>query len=89
MARVEIEKFDENGDFALWKAKSRLCLVSKTLIKPFLDPSKLSVTLTTLQREDMKLNVYGTLIRNLSDSVIRQVIEGDAAYKVWKKLKSP
>ena len=36
----------------------------------------------------MELNVYGTLILNLSDSVIRQVIEEDTTYKVQKKLES-
>ena len=36
----------------------------------------------------MQLNAYGTRILNLSDSVIRQVLEEETTYKIWKKLES-
>ena len=36
----------------------------------------------------MKLNAYGTLIINLSDNVIRQVLEEETSYKIFKKLES-
>ena len=71
VARIEIEKFDEKGDFALWKAKTKALLGQQKAHKAFLDPSELPATPTTSLREEMELNIYGTLILNLSDIVIR------------------
>ena len=78
---VEIEKLDGKGGFSLWKAKIKALLGQQQAHKFVLDPSKLLATLITSQREDMKLNTYGTIILNLSDSVIRQVTEEDTTYK--------
>ena len=36
----------------------------------------------------MELNAYGTLILNLSDNIIRQVLEEETTHKVWMKLES-
>ena len=88
IARVEIEKFDGKGDFALWKAKIKVLLGQQKSHKALFDPSELPTTLTTVQKEEMELNVYGTLILNLSDNIIRQVQEEETTHKVWKKLKS-
>ena len=74
VARLGIEKFDGNqGDFVLWKTKIKTLLGQQKTHKALLDPSGLPTTLTTSQREEMKLNVYGTLILNLSDNVIRSI----------------
>ena len=35
----------------------------------------------------MELNAYGTLILNLSDNIIRQVLEEETTHKLWKKLE--
>ena len=36
----------------------------------------------------MELNAYGTLILNLSDNIIRQVLEEETTHKVWMKLEN-
>ena len=36
----------------------------------------------------MKLAAYGTLVLNLSDSVLRQLINQDTTYKMWTKLEN-
>ena len=56
--------------------------------KALLDPLELPTTLTTTQKEDMELNSYRTLILNLSDNIIRQILEEETTHKVWKKLES-
>ena len=88
VARVEIEKFDGKRDFALWKAKIKALLGQQKAHKALLDSSELPTTLTAVQNEEMKLNAYGTLILNLSDNVIRQVLEEETTHKIWKKLES-
>lgn len=52
-----------------------------------MDPSTLPETLTAQEKEDMKLTAYGTLITNLSDSVLRQIIDQDIAHNIWTKLE--
>ena len=88
VTRVEIEKFDGKGDFALWKAKIKALLEQQNAHKALSDPSELPTTLTTIQKEEIELNVYETLILNLSDNVIRQVLEEDTVHKVRKKLEN-
>lgn len=86
LARFEIEKFDGKGDFGLWKAKIKAILVQRKAHKALLDPSTLPQTLTAQEKEDTELTAYGTLILNLSDSILRQVIDQDTTHKIWTKL---
>lgn len=53
-----------------------------------MDTSTLPNIVTAQEKEDKELTVYGTLVLNLSDSVLRQVIDQDTAYKMWTKLES-
>ena len=68
--RFEIEKFDGKGDFGLWKAKIRAILGQQKAHKALLDPSTLPNTITAQEKEDMELATSGTLVLNLSDSVL-------------------
>ena len=79
-----------NVDFklTLWKEKIKALLGHQKAAKALLDPSELPTTITTIQKKEMELNAYGTLILNLSDNIIRQVQEEETTHKVWKKLKS-
>ena len=52
IARVEIAKFDGNGDFALWKAKIKTLLGQQKAHKALLDPLELPTT----QKEEIELN---------------------------------
>ena len=63
MAIIEIEKFDEKGDFALWKAKIKALLGQQKTHK-----------------------AHGTLILNLSNNVVRQVLEEETPYKIWRNV---
>lgn len=55
-------------------------------LKALDDPANLPNSMTAEQREAMESSAYGTLILNLSDSVLRQVIEEETSYKIWNKL---
>lgn len=52
------------------------------------DPTKLTPIPTTKELQTMEEATYCTIILNLSDSVLRQVIDQDLTYKVWVKLES-
>ena len=88
VTRVKIEKLNGKENFALWKAKIMALLGQQKAHEALLDHLELLETLTTSQKEEMELNAYGTLILNLGDSVIKQVLEEETSYKIWKKLES-
>lgn len=82
LARFEIEKIDGKGDFELWKAKIRAVLKQQKASKAILDPADLPQTITDAENETMKEIAYKTIILNLSDSILRQVIELKSAYQI-------
>lgn len=88
VARYEIEKFDGKGDFNLWKAKIKSILGQQKAIKANQDPSTLPTIMTTDEKETMELAAYGTLVLNISNSVLRQVIEEGTTLKMWTKLNT-
>lgn len=86
VARYEVDKFDGNGDFGLWKIKIKAIFGQQKTSKAILDQEKVPQSINKEEKETMEEIAYGTIILNLSDSVLRQVIDLDTAYKVWKKL---
>lgn len=55
----DIEKFDGKADFALWKAKISAILGQQKAIKILMDPTKLSTTMTTEEKEVMESDAHG------------------------------
>lgn len=86
LARFDIEKFDGKSDFDLWKVKIKAILGQQKALHALTDPDKLPATLTADDKENMNMTAYGTLILNLSNNVLRQVIDEETPYKIWEKL---
>ncbi|KAA0051442.1 Retrovirus-related Pol polyprotein from transposon TNT 1-94 [Cucumis melo var. makuwa] len=86
--KFEIEKFDGNGDFTLWTKRITAILGSQKALKALEDPKELPATLTKSERETLEEVAYSTLIMNITDNVLRQVIEETTAFATWEKLKS-
>lgn len=86
LARYDIEKFDGKGDFDLWKAKIKAILGQQKALHALTDPTKLPTTISEEDKESMINTAYGTIILNLSNSVLRQVIDQETPQKIWKKL---
>ena len=86
--KYEIEKFDGNRDFTLWTKRITTILGSHKALKALQNPKELPATLAKLERETMEEVAYGTLIMNIIDNVLRQVIEKSTDFATWQKLKA-
>lgn len=86
VARYDIDKFDGKGDFDLWKAKIKAILGQQKALQALIDP--LPATLTEGDKEAINTTAYGSLILNLSNNVLRQVIDEDSPLKIWNKLNA-
>ncbi|KAA0060284.1 retrotransposon protein, putative, Ty1-copia subclass [Cucumis melo var. makuwa] len=86
--KFEIEKFDGNGDFTLGTKRITAILGSQKALKALEDPKELLATLTKSERETLEEVAYGTLIMNITENVLRQIIEETTAFVTWEKLKS-
>ncbi|TYK27723.1 Retrovirus-related Pol polyprotein from transposon TNT 1-94 [Cucumis melo var. makuwa] len=86
--KFEIEKFDGNGDFTLLTKRITASLGSQKALKALEDPKELPATLTKSERETLEEVAYSTLIMNITDNVLRQVIEETTGFATWEILKS-
>ncbi|TYK05711.1 Retrovirus-related Pol polyprotein from transposon TNT 1-94 [Cucumis melo var. makuwa] len=85
--RFEVSKFNENGDFALWRKKIRVILVQHKVVKIF-DEESLPENITESEKRDMDEMAYSTILLYLSDEVLRLVDEATTIGELWKKLES-
>ncbi|MDV3183834.1 MAG: hypothetical protein Q8847_02655 [Sweet potato little leaf phytoplasma] len=85
-AKFEVERFDDRGDFSLWKKKMRALLVQEKVSKALDDPATHPPTMTAAEKEEMLETAYSTIILYLADNVLRQVHEAKLALEVWSKL---
>ena len=88
ITKYEIENFDGNWDFTLWTKRITAILSSQKVLKALEDPKELPATLAKSKRETMEEVAYGTLVMNITDNVLRQVIEETTAFATWEKLKA-
>nr|GEY31056.1 retrovirus-related Pol polyprotein from transposon TNT 1-94 [Tanacetum cinerariifolium] len=83
--RFDIEKFDENNDFGLWKIKVRALMVQKgcdAALEILLVDTKAS------EKTALMKKAYSTLILCLSDWVLRAVTKETTAAGIWTKMTS-
>lgn len=80
--RFEVEKFDGDGDFALWKhkvlAQFEILGLDSVLQPEEVDPKRL----------DKDRRVRNLLSMSLSDMVLRKVIKSKTALEMWTALES-
>ncbi|TXG58315.1 hypothetical protein EZV62_016144 [Acer yangbiense] len=88
LARFEIEKFNEKGDFGMWRKMMKAILVQQKCVKTLEGEKDLPVTLSAEEKQDLMEMAYSTIVLNLADNVLRQVNDEDTAAKVWIKLES-
>ena len=84
--KLEIERFDGNGDFRIWRRKIKGMLASQKLLRVLEDPISWPEGTTKDQKEEMLESAIGIMIFHLSDSIIRMVDKEDTPSKIWKKL---
>ena len=72
----------------MWTKRITAILSSQKVLKALEDPKELPATLAKSKRETMEEVAYGTLVMNITDNVLRQVIEETTAFATWNKLKA-
>nr|GEY36172.1 zinc finger, CCHC-type [Tanacetum cinerariifolium] len=84
-AKFDIEKFDETGDFGLWRIKMRALLIQHECEAPL----EVSPTDMEAQTKD-KLNKksHSAVILCLGNKVLREVTGETTASRVWSKLET-
>ncbi|XP_038889301.1 uncharacterized protein LOC120079211 [Benincasa hispida] len=84
--RYEIEKFDGKTNFDLWKAKIKTVLGQQKALLAITNPAKYPETLTDTEKKTIEVNAYGTIVLNVIDSVLRQIVDQTTAYDLYNKL---
>ncbi|XP_038880522.1 uncharacterized protein LOC120072186 [Benincasa hispida] len=84
--RFEIEKFDGKTNFELWKAKIKIVLGQQKELVAITNPTKYPKTLTDAEKETIEVNAHVTIVSNVTDSVLRQIVDQQTDYDLWNKL---
>ena len=88
MAKFDIEKFNGNNDFGLWRLKMKAVMMQQGLWDVLKGGKEEAEEKTDIKKSNLHDKAYGTLILNLSDRVLREVSKLETAAKVWAKLES-
>ncbi|KAL5538516.1 hypothetical protein UlMin_045444 [Ulmus minor] len=90
-SKVEIKKFDESNNFGLWKMMMLAQLGNLGLDLALGGDSKLLVPMDDEKKQEVFKRAYNTLILNLSDKVLREIVKMNLYLKVklftWKMME--
>ena len=87
-AKFDIEKFDGNNDFGLWRLKMHALLVQNGLHKALRGKNALSEKLSDEEKDELLEKAYGQILLFLSDGVLRKVVQEKTAAGIWQKLEN-
>lgn len=85
--KLEIEMFDGNGNFNIYRKKMKVVLVQQN-VSIALDETLAFPETITRQKKQKTLDTTFTSIFNLSDVVLRQVNDETTTHGLWNKLES-
>ena len=85
--RFDIEKFNGDNDFSLWRIKMKALLVHQGVEDALAGESKLPATLTDKEKKEMMSKAHSLIILSLGDEVLREVAGETTAAGVWLKLE--
>ena len=89
-AKFDIEKFNGNNDFGLWRLKMHALLVQNGLHKALRGKNALSEKLSDEEKDELLEKAYGQILLFLRDGVLRKVVQEKTVPKgrgKGKKLK--
>ena len=85
-AKFEVEKFDGQNSFSLWRIKMRALLRQQGLAK-ILD-GKAPSTSSSEKSAELEEKAHSSILLSLSDGVLREVADEETAAGLWKKLEN-
>jgi hypothetical protein len=83
--KFEVEKFDGQNSFSLWRLKMRALLRQQGLAK-ILDGKVPSTSTKEMKEFDEK--AHSAILLSLLDGVLREVADEETAAGLWKKLEN-
>jgi hypothetical protein len=90
-AKFEIEKFDGQNSFSLWRIKMRALLRQQGLTK-VLEPQEEKIGISAIdeivERGELEEKAHSMILLSLSDGVLREVADEETTAGLWKKLES-
>jgi hypothetical protein len=90
-AKFEIEKFDGQNSFSLWRIKMRALLRQQGLAK-VLEPQEEKIGISAIdeimERGELEEKAHNIILLSLSDGVLREVADEETTAGLWKKLES-
>lgn len=84
--RIDIDKFDGNGDFRIWRRKIRALLAQQRILKALDDPIIWPEETSEEQKNEVLETATGTIIFHLTNSIIRLVDGEDTPAKNLEKI---
>ena len=85
MAKFEVEKFDGQNSFSLWRIKIKALLRQQSLLK-VLEVLVSEDSPAPSKEEEEK--VHSTILLSLSDGVLREVADEETATGLWSALEN-
>lgn len=85
--KYEIEIFTRVNDFGLWHLKMQYLLVHQGLLEASKGSQKMDVALTEKEKTTIIKKSHISIILNLGDKVLRQVLKEKKTIGVWRKLE--
>ena len=86
--KYEVEKFDGQNSFSLWRVKMRTLLTQQGLYKTVLGKDKLSATMKEDEREELDIKALSAIKLCLSNEVLREVADEMTTAELWLRLES-
>ncbi|XXG89857.1 hypothetical protein AAC387_Pa12g1759 [Persea americana] len=86
--KFDIEKFDGNNNFGLWRMKMHALLVQNGLHKALRGKNALSEKLSDEEKDGLLEKAYGQILLFLSDGVLRKVVQEETVAGIWQKLEN-
>ena len=72
ITKMEIERFNGKGDFALWRQRMKAILVQMKISKAIDSEAKHAESVTDEEKAEMNELAYSTIILYLGDKVLRE-----------------
>ncbi|KAK3437598.1 hypothetical protein EUGRSUZ_C02266 [Eucalyptus grandis] len=73
--KYEIEEFNGSNNFVLWSIKMQVLLTTQNLAKALDGEDKLLIIMKVSERVELMERVKSTILLNLSDKVLIEVVE--------------
>ena len=86
--KLDIEKFDRNVNFGLWKVKMRAILIQNGVHKAIDGVEKMPEGMSASRREEIDTKALSAIQLCLSNEVLREVVKETTTKSIWEKLES-